>query len=97
MSCLNCCGRLRAFEWDGLTKYQKFGKMRNGTIHFALPVSGDWHSETLKFLFEVIEPLLHQFWHKSIALEMTKWDEVALEGFLQDQLAHADGDDQDLR
>ena len=68
---------------------QKFGRMRNGTIHFALPVSGDWHGETLRFLFEVIEPLTHLFWHRSIALEALKWDEVALDGFLQELLKDA--------
>lgn len=73
-----------------LKQYVEFGKLRNGVIHFALPPHGDWRSQTLKFLFEVMEPLVQHFWKESIVHATAEWDEVALDGHLEEQLKQAD-------
>lgn len=59
--------------------FQRFGRLRNASIHFALPVSEDFHTLTLEFLFEVMEPLVRQFWQESIVPHAAVWDEYVYE------------------
>lgn len=67
-------------------QYQQFGKLRNAIIHFAVPAN-DYHGETFKFLFEVMEPLVQQFWNESIMSYASEWDEVTVsDGYLEEQL-----------
>jgi hypothetical protein len=63
-------------------QYQAFGKLRNGVVHFALPARDHWRDDTIRFLFEVMEPLTQQFWNESIATHSGLWDEVMLDGHL---------------
>ncbi len=71
---------------DGVEEYQRFGKLRNTIIHFAVP-DHDFACETLKFLFQVMEPLGHRFWDTSILPYASEWDEVAVsDGYLEERL-----------
>jgi hypothetical protein len=66
--------------------YQQFGKLRNTITHFAVP-DLDFAGETLKFLFQVMEPLVRRFWDKSILPYAGEWDEVTVsDGYLEEQL-----------
>lgn len=42
--------------------FDQFGRLRNGIQHFA-PVSGlDLNEETLRFIYRVIDPFIHECW-----------------------------------
>lgn len=45
-------------------EFLKFGALRNGLVHFAAP-EFDAAAETLKFVFEVIDPIVRDFWDKT--------------------------------
>lgn len=70
-------------------QYQRFGKLRNLLTHFGpadvVPI-GD---EPMKFLFEVMEPLVQGFWNESIIPYAAEWDEVLLDGHLEDMLVQS--------
>jgi hypothetical protein len=51
---------------SGVERYQKFGRLRNATVHFAARGDIDLHGEALRFLFEVMEPLVPTFWSESM-------------------------------
>jgi len=71
---------------DRVEEYQRFGKLRNTIIHFAVP-DQDFACATLKFLFEVMEPLVHTFWARSILPYASEWDEVTVsDGYLEERL-----------
>jgi hypothetical protein len=70
-------------------QFLSFGRLRNGCIHFALPATKDWHGQTIRFLFEVMEPLVQQFWQESIVTHSIAWDDVILDGFLEEQIVEA--------
>ena len=71
---------------DRIQQYLQFGRDRNTIMHFAAPEE-DWEDITLRFLFQVIEPLVHQFWGESIIPHISVWDEVAVsEGYLEERL-----------
>lgn len=73
--------RIAKFE-----QYQQFGKYRNMIMHFGVP-DEEWSEPTLKFLFEVMEPLVQDFWKSSILPYADEWDEVTVsEGYLEGQL-----------
>lgn len=70
-------------------QYQRFGKLRNMIIHFAVP-NKELARETLKFLFQVMEPLVRGFWDKSILPYAGEFDEVTVsEGYLEEQLVRS--------
>src|SRR5262249_17846938 len=57
----------RLWATTGLTlpnkaKFDQFGKFRNGIQHFSLPLDQDPSEETLKFVFEVIDPFINLCW-----------------------------------
>jgi hypothetical protein len=57
----------RLWAATGLTipnrqKYDDFGKLRNGLQHFGPNPTTDAGEETLKFIFEVIDPFLYECW-----------------------------------
>jgi len=67
-------------------EFIEFGKLRNKIIHFAVPET-DLAGETLRFVFEVMEPAVQEFWKESIVPFAEEWDEViASEGYLSEQL-----------
>jgi hypothetical protein len=83
---LSLSGPQLAFAWNAFEQYQRFGKLRNTIIHFAVP-NQDFASETLQFLFQVMEPLVRRFWGKSILPYAGEWDDVTVaEGYLEEQL-----------
>jgi hypothetical protein len=43
-------------------RYDAFGKLRNGLQHFAPVPGGDPGAETLRFVFEVVDPFINQCW-----------------------------------
>lgn len=43
-------------------RFEAFGKLRNGLQHFAPAPGGDAGEETLRFVFEVIDPFIHSCW-----------------------------------
>lgn len=43
-------------------KFEFFGKLRNGIQHFGPGPDGDVGGETLSFVFDVIDPFIHQCW-----------------------------------
>jgi hypothetical protein len=43
-------------------RFDDFGKLRNGIQHFAPPPEGDACEETLRFVFEVIDPFINECW-----------------------------------
>lgn len=67
----------RTFQWSDLperlwaatglslpnkNQFDRFGKLRNGIQHFAPSPDGDHGEETLRFVFEVIDPFIHDCW-----------------------------------
>lgn len=74
------------YRMKSAERFQEFGALRNQIMHFALP-SQDFSATTLRFLFEVVEPLVNDFWQESIIPYAEEYDEViAAEGYLQEQL-----------
>lgn len=77
-------------RFQRLPQYQEFGKIRNSIIHFAVP-DVDYHGEGLRFLFEVMEPLVWSFWQETIVPHAAVWDEYVWEDDgLRGQLQQAD-------
>jgi hypothetical protein len=68
-------------------RFTDFGKLRNMIMHFAVP-DKDNSGETLRFAFEVIDPMLQDFWDDSVIPYAEIWDDViVVEGYLQEQLS----------
>lgn len=65
----------------------EFGKLRNKIIHFAVP-NVDLPSEVLRFVFEIMEPMMDAFWGESVVPYAEEWDEViASDGYLGEQVS----------
>ena len=65
-----------------LNRYNEFGQFRNTIMHFGVP-DKEWSDLSLKFLFEVVEPLAQEFWKESFIPYASVWDEVTIaEGYL---------------
>jgi len=78
------------YRMKDVKKFIDFGKLRNTIMHFAVP-NKELATETLKFAFEVIDPMLQDFWQDSIIEYTEMWDDiVASEGYLLDQLKRCD-------
>lgn len=52
---------------------QRFGKLRNMVIHFAAPA--ELEDVAMRFLFEIMEPLVQSFWGESLVPYAGTWDE----------------------
>jgi hypothetical protein len=67
----------RTFQWSDLPerlwaatgilipnkeRFDSFGKLRNGIQHFGPPPGRDPSDETLRFVFEVIDPFINHCW-----------------------------------
>lgn len=46
-------------------QFREFGKTRNAIIHFAVP-NVDLDELTLKFAFQVVQPMVTEFWQESL-------------------------------
>lgn len=69
-----------------IQQYLDYGKIRNTITHFAVP-SSELDEKTIKFAFEIIDPMLHEFWGYSIVPYANDWDDVMVaDGYLQKQL-----------
>lgn len=64
----------------------EFGRLRNVIQHFAVP-NRPLSDEVLRFVFNVVEPLINQFWNESAAYAAVEWDEAIVEdGYLGERL-----------
>ena len=72
-------------------EFQEFGRLRNGIIHFATP-NLDYSKKTLKFIFEVLDPMIWDFWDESFLQDAADWsdDVMVSEGYLSDVLKEYD-------
>jgi len=53
-------------------------------IHFAVPSHKEAFIETVKFTFEVVDPLLEDFWGKTIVPYAEEWiDDIVNSGYLK--------------
>jgi|SRR5690606_18613591 len=43
-------------------RYESFGRLRNGIQHFGPPAGCDASEETLRFVFEVVDPFINDCW-----------------------------------
>ena len=55
-------------------RFDSFGKLRNGIQHFGPPPGHSATDETLRFVFEVIDPFIHDCW-KLFAIDYDEDDE----------------------
>ena len=68
-------------------RFLEFGNLRNIIIHFAAPEINST-LETLKYIFEVIDPLSWDLWQETFVTYAQDWDDVIIgEKYLQEQLA----------
>ncbi|MFY7886356.1 MAG: hypothetical protein ACOVOV_16080 [Dolichospermum sp.] len=68
-------------------RFRSFGNLRNSLVHFAPRNDIDAATETLKFSFEVLDPIVRDFWDESFVGYCEEWDEVIIgEGYLRQQL-----------
>lgn len=68
------------------SKFVEFGKLRNMIMHFAIP-DIDLSEEVLRFTFEIIDPLLEDFWNESIVPYIEDLDDILLiDGYLKETL-----------
>jgi hypothetical protein len=61
-----------------LKQFHDFGKLRNTIIHFAVPDT-DYQGEAIRFLFEIMEPLVRDLWKETIVPHAAVWDEYVWE------------------
>jgi len=60
--------------------------LRNTIVHFAAP-NCEASTETLKFAFEVFDPIVRDFWGESFIDYSEYWDEVIIsDGYLREQI-----------
>lgn len=68
-------------------EFLEFGRLRNQIMHFAVP-DGELADATLRFCFEVIEPVVQEFWEESLVGYAAEWDDaIHSDGYLSDRLA----------
>jgi hypothetical protein len=46
----------------GLDRYRQFGRLRNAIQHFTVPLQVDVADETIRFIYEVIDPFINKCW-----------------------------------
>jgi hypothetical protein len=67
-------------------RFMHFGALVNGFADLADPEL-DAAAETLKFIFEVVEPIAYDFWDDSFVWYVQDWDDVIIdEGYLRERL-----------
>jgi len=45
-----------------IARYKQFGRLRNAIQHFAVPSDVDVGEETIRFIYEVIDPFINKCW-----------------------------------
>lgn len=74
------------YRMKRIEEFTEFGKLRNTIMHFAVP-ERELADEVLRFTFEVVDPLLQDFWQDSVIPYSEIWDDVvAMDGYLQERL-----------
>ncbi len=69
-----------------IDEFLKFGTLRNGLVHFAA-LEFDAAAETLRFAFEVMDPIVRDFWGESFLEYAEYWDDVIIsDGYLREQI-----------
>lgn len=77
------------YRMKKIERFQEFGALRNGLVHFA-PLNIDAAAETLKFVFEVLDPMAWDFWNETFVEYSQDWDDVIIaEGYLQEHLGRS--------
>lgn len=67
-------------------EFLEFRRLRNQIMHFAVP-DGELADATLRFCFEVIEPLAQEFWKESLVDYAEAWDDaIHSDGYLRERL-----------
>jgi hypothetical protein len=57
-----------------LTRFQSFGNLRNSIVHLATPqIPAD--TETLRFVFEIMDQIAYDFWNESFVGYSCAWDD----------------------
>jgi len=51
---------------DCLDEYRKFGRLRNQIIHFSMVNTTSPDTETIKYAFDFLDPLVESFWNRSV-------------------------------
>jgi hypothetical protein len=62
-----------------LKHFQDFGKTRNKLTHLAIPPAVDLSGETLRFAFQVMQPMINDFWKSDIFEYIGQYDPDANE------------------
>jgi len=76
------------YRMKEVDEFLKFGALRNGLVHFAAPTFNA-ATETLRFTFEVVDPIARDIWGETFIEYAGYWDEVIFEGHLMEQLEDA--------
>jgi hypothetical protein len=53
------------YRINNLERYNSYGSLRNCIMHFGVP-DKDLSEETFRFAFEVMEPMIYDFWEEKI-------------------------------
>ena len=73
-------------EMKRVEQYLQFGRLRYRVLHLGAP-DADYSAATHKFIFEVMEPLVNEFWNESIVPYVGEYDETAIsDGYLTEVL-----------
>lgn len=56
------------------TEFLRFGRVRNVIQHLGVPVDRDLAETTLRFAFNVMEPMVQGFWGQSVAEELIAYE-----------------------
>ena len=75
------------YKMKNQDKYLEFGRLRNGLIHFTA-VKENTSEITLKYLFELCDPVIWDFWDDSFLETALYWNDgyLAEEGILKEIL-----------
>jgi len=70
------------YQMAEAARFLEFGRLRNAIAHFAIPDS-DVEDETIRYAFQVLDPLIGDFWNETLVPYAEVWDEeIAIEGYL---------------
>ena len=75
------------FRMPKANEFLQFGRLRNQIMHCSVP-EGELADKTLRFCFEVIEPMVREFWTESLVRYAEGWDDaIESDGYLREKLA----------
>jgi|ERR1041384_2999777 hypothetical protein len=62
------------YRMSNLERYNSYGSLRNCIVHFSVP-ERDLSEETYRFAFEVMQPMLNDFWQENILEYIPDFDQ----------------------